>query len=64
MKTMKTLACMLAVNAACAENTNRLPGLIYWPEGDAIVVRNGTVWDNRPLYCNGRQAFVWAGELP
>jgi len=64
MKKILILASMLAVNAAIADNTNRLPGLIYWPEGDAIVIRNGTVWDNRPLYCNGRQAFVWAGELP
>ncbi len=43
---------------------DRLSGLTYWPEKDAIVVHNGTVWDNRPLYCNGRYAFVKAGEMP
>ncbi len=41
-----------------------LPGLVYHPEGDAIVVHNGTRWDNRPLYCNARQRFVFAGEMP
>ena len=41
-----------------------LPGLAYHPEGDAIVIRNGTRWDNRPLYCNARQRIVMAGEMP
>lgn len=41
-----------------------LPGLIYRPEGDAIVVRNGTRWDNRPLYCNAREMTILAGEMP
>ncbi|MBM4163487.1 MAG: hypothetical protein FJ222_03480 [Lentisphaerae bacterium] len=41
-----------------------LPGLVYHPEGDAIVVRNGDVWNNRPLYCNRRMAVVLAGEMP
>lgn len=41
-----------------------LPGLIYHPEGDAIVVRNGTRWDNRPLYCNARTMLIMAGEMP
>jgi len=41
-----------------------LPGLTYHPDGDAIVIRNGTRWDNRPLYCNQRQMVVNAGEMP
>lgn len=41
-----------------------LPGLVYTPEGDAIVVRNGTAWYNRPLYCHRRYTFIWAGEMP
>jgi len=40
------------------------PGLIYHPEGDAIVIKNGTRWENRPLYCHERYSFVWAGEMP
>ncbi len=41
-----------------------LPRLIYHPESDAIVTRNATRWDNRPLYCNGRKMVVYAGEMP
>jgi hypothetical protein len=41
-----------------------LPGLIYHPEGDAIVGRNGGQWGNRPLYGNGRQMVVSVGEMP
>jgi hypothetical protein len=41
-----------------------LPGLIYHPEDDAIVIRNGTRWDNRPLYCNAREMVIMAGEMP
>lgn len=40
------------------------PPLIYKPEGDAIVIRNGARWDNRPLYCHERFSFVWTGEMP
>lgn len=47
-----------------ADSVNALPGLIYQPEGDAIIGRNGTRWDNRPLYCNGREMVVYAGEMP
>ena len=54
----------LSVLAATANPAAVLPGLVYHPEGDAIVVRNGTRWDNRPLYCNARQRFVMAGEMP
>lgn len=42
----------------------RLPRLIYHPEGDAIVTRDATRWDNRPLYCNSRKMVVYAGEMP
>ncbi len=41
-----------------------LPGLTYGVEGDAIVIRDGTRWDNRPFYCNTRQCVVMAGEMP
>lgn len=37
---------------------------IYQPQGDAIVIENGTRWDNRPLYCHERFSFVWSGEMP
>jgi hypothetical protein len=49
---------------AALEANPTLPGLVYHPEGDAIVVRNGTRWDNRPLYCNARKMVVYAGEMP
>jgi len=49
---------------AARSSAEKLPGLIYHPEGDAIVIANGTRWDNRPLYCNGRQMIVLAGEMP
>lgn len=49
---------------AALEANPALPGLVYHPEGDAIVVRNGTRWDNRPLYCNARMMVVYAGEMP
>ena len=49
---------------SCAGAAERLPELIYAPENDAIVIRNGTVWKNRPLYCNHRYDFVMAGEMP
>lgn len=42
----------------------RLPRLTYWPDGDAIVVHNGDVWHNRPLYCDCRQMVIHAGEMP
>ena len=39
-------------------------GLIYAPDGDAIVITNGTRWNNRPLYCHERFSLVWSGEMP
>jgi hypothetical protein len=47
-----------------SEASPSLSPLIYHPESDAIVIRNGTRWDNRPLYCNERFSYVWAGEMP
>lgn len=41
-----------------------LPGLEYHPEGDAIVIENGTRWDNRPLYGHERFAILRCGEQP
>lgn len=52
------------VAASAAPDGNLHEGLIYRPEGDAIVIRNGTRWDNRPLYCNERFSVVWTGEMP
>ncbi|MFH1024862.1 MAG: hypothetical protein V1809_15890 [Planctomycetota bacterium] len=39
-------------------------GLIYHPDGDAIVARQGEVWNNRPLYCERRLTVILAGEQP
>ena len=41
-----------------------LPGLLYAPEQDAIILRNGAEWNNRPLYCHQRYTVVLAGEQP
>ena len=41
-----------------------LPGLIYHPEGDAIVLESGTRWYNRPLYGESRPGIILAGEMP
>ena len=45
-------------------STFPIPGLVYQPEGEAIVLRNGNRWDNRPLYCHERMAIVYGGEMP
>jgi hypothetical protein len=37
----------LVLSAAAPESA----GLVYQPHGDAIVPRNGSRWDNRPLGC-------------
>jgi hypothetical protein len=66
------LSASLAVSSHAAESARQeaspsptpLPLLAYHPEGDAIVIRNGTRWDNRPLYCNTRLCVVMAGEMP
>jgi hypothetical protein len=39
-------------------------GLVYCPEGDAITLRGGSEWRNRPLYCDSRQTVIWVGEMP
>ena len=54
--------CLLATTIACPAEI--LPGLVYQPQGDAIILKNGTRWDNRPLYCHERMAIVTAGEMP
>ncbi len=50
-----------AISNSLAEGTS---SLIYEPDGDAIVITNGTRWNNRPLYCFERFAFAWSGEMP
>ena len=62
--TMAVSPMAVTVQANITDGTCVLPGLIYHPEGEAIVVRNGTRWDNRPLYGNGREMVVRAGEMP
>jgi hypothetical protein len=62
--TLITLATLLLAATVHAEAVETLPGLVYAPEGDAIVIHNGTVWGNRPLYCNARHSVVLAGEMP
>jgi hypothetical protein len=44
--------------------TPKLPGLTYFPEGDAIVCVNGKTAFNRPLYCHERYTLIKVGELP
>jgi hypothetical protein len=56
-------ALLLGVLSAAA-GPARLPGLVYHPEGDAIVIENGTRWDNRPLYGHERFAILRSGEQP
>ena len=61
MRTAMILGCLLFTARAALSYSD---GLIYAPEGDAIVIVNGTRWNNRPLYCHERFAFVWSGEMP
>ncbi len=49
---------------AAAEPSSPAPGLIYHPEKDAIAIRNGERWENRPLYCHERFSFYGTGEMP
>src|SRR5512137_2754587 len=51
----------LAMRVGAADTSS---GLVYSPEGDAIVITNGTRWNNRPLYCHERFSLVWSGEMP
>ncbi len=67
MKRRAWIPFVLSLAAACplaADSSFPIPGLVYQPEGDAIVLRNGTRWDNRPLYCHERMAIVYGGEMP
>ena len=52
-----TLSVLLLAAGLRAGAAEPLPGLLYHPEGDAIVVRNGDVWNNRPLYCHRRMVL-------
>ncbi len=56
--------CLFGAGLATAAEQARLPGLVYHPDGDAIVIENGTRWDNRPLYGHERFAILRAGEQP
>ena len=38
--------------------------LRYEAQGGAIVIRNGTHFNNRPLYCNHMPVFTLAGDRP
>jgi hypothetical protein len=51
----------LAMRVGAADTSS---GLVYSPDGDAIVITNGTRWNNRPLYCHERFSLVWSGEMP
>jgi hypothetical protein len=57
-------AALLANSCLAADPATTSSGLIYQPEGDAIVITNGSRWDNRPLYCHERFSFLWTGEMP
>ena len=50
--------------AESAESLKTVPGLTYAPDGQAIAIENGTLWSNRPLYCNQRVTLVNVGEQP
>jgi hypothetical protein len=60
------LALALALMGVCRAGTpaQAASGLIYHLEGDAIAIKNGGRWENRPLYCHERFSFVWGGEMP
>ncbi|MFA4945615.1 MAG: hypothetical protein WC789_13065 [Lentisphaeria bacterium] len=61
---MSLLGTALLSGTAASNAGQPLPGLVYAPEGDAIVIHNGTEWNNRPLYCARRITVVLAGEQP
>lgn len=61
---MRVPAVTNAVELPGGANPGELPVLQYHPEGDAIVARDGTRWNNRPLYCNARLMVIMAGEMP
>lgn len=62
------LTFLLPLSLLCAAEPSSpfvpLPGLAYRPEGDAIVIENGTRWDNRPLYPHERFNIFRTGEQP
>jgi hypothetical protein len=55
--------CLLAAADGRTEE-GKEAALIYTPVGDAIVLVNGTRWNNRPLYGHERMSLVWSGEMP
>ncbi|MCX6879800.1 MAG: hypothetical protein NTW21_39250 [Verrucomicrobia bacterium] len=61
---MRNVLIVSGVILTALSGHGRAEGLIYAPQGDAIVIENGTRWNNRPLYCHERFPFVWAGEMP
>jgi hypothetical protein len=61
---MKYVLIVSAATLTAWPGHGRAGDLIYAPQGDAIVIENGTRWNNRPLYCHERFPFVWAGEMP
>ncbi|MEY4387514.1 MAG: hypothetical protein RLY20_2797 [Verrucomicrobiota bacterium] len=54
-------ALLLALRVDAADNA---ASLVYAPDGDGIVITNGTRWNNRPLYCHERFSLVSSGEMP
>ena len=57
-------ATLLRSTIAADNRPMPIPGLTYFPDSNAIVIHNGTIWDNRPLYCNRRYTVILAGEMP
>ncbi len=63
--TRRHLAILMQLSLLCAAaHSSPLPGLSYRPDGDAIVIENGTRWDNRPLYPHERFNILRTGEQP
>jgi len=56
---------LLAGSAAGGRFEAQIPaGLVYCPDGQAIVRHNGERFNNRPLYGNQSNAIVLAGDRP
>lgn len=58
------LAALPAAAQPPAKLNPSLPGLVYKPEGTALVIHNGPHFNNRPLYGNHIDSFVLAGDRP
>lgn len=59
---ISVIACYLLITGSVVYG--QASGFIYSPEGDSIVITNGTRLNNKPLYCHERFPFIWSGELP